>query len=186
MESTGDIFTNNDGLAFEHLFRCNYAGLLAYAFTLVNDDQEAKDLVQNAFLRLWEKRFQLHDSALRQYLFTMVHNEFIDLCRRKKVRNNLLAQIKANALRQLVDYPDNQEQEKMDRLREQIANLPPRCRQILIMNKRDGMKYREIAEELGISIKSVESQMRIAFQRIRENMNRPTAVFMLIIPREAY
>jgi RNA polymerase sigma-70 factor (ECF subfamily) len=172
---------NNDAEVFETTFKKLHPGLMAYATPLTNDRQEAKDIVQNAFVRLWERRNELLTvPTLKNYMYATVHNMFIDLYRKKQTKNNVLEHIKANALKSYIAEIDARQDEKIEFLKKQIENLPPRCRQILIMNKRDGMKYKEIARELNISVKSVESQMRIAFKRIRENFHDEAFVLAIV------
>lgn len=171
----------DDAEVFGKTFRKLHPKLLAYAVTLTNDQQEAKDLVQNTFLKLWERRDELLTApTLKNYMYATVHNMFIDHYRKKQTKSNFIDQIKANALKTFIDENDSLQDDKIERLRKEIENLPPRCKQILLLNKRDGMKYKEIASELKISVKSVESQMRIAYQKIRESFENESLLLLIV------
>ena len=158
--------------SFKILFEKFYDPLLAFVTSFTNDKQEAKDIVQNSFIVLWEKREKLlDDSVLKSYLFKIAYNQYINLYKKKKYRTKVLDEIKENALTNYINLVDDTEDDNVNRLLHLIENLPPKCKQILLLNKKEGKKYKEIALLLGVSKKTVESQMRIAYQKIRKGFN---------------
>jgi RNA polymerase sigma-70 factor (ECF subfamily) len=152
-------------LVYERLF----GPVLAYTKTLTNNHDQAKDIVQNCFITLWQKRPDLIESkSLKSFLYTTAYNSFIDLYRKDQRKNQILDELKYSMAKENLSEVDSNEDVKIKKLKKVINQLPPKCREILLLNKRDGLKYKEIAVIKNISEKTVESQMRIAFAKIRE------------------
>lgn len=173
---------NNDQKAFKLVFKCFYEPLLAYVTTFTMDRQEAKDIVQNSFIILWEKRKKLSDdSSIKNYLFTVAHNLFINQHRKNQFKNKVFIELKSKALSNRINEEEITTLERIKKLLVLIDSLPPRCKEILLLNKREGLKYKEIANRLNISVKTVESQMRIAYQKIREGFKHNPLVLSIII-----
>jgi len=167
---------------FKIVFNQFYGPLLAYTKTLTNDVDQAKDIVQNCFIILWQKHpDQIESPKLKSFLFTMAHNSFIDLYRKNQRQNKILDDLKYSMAKEsLIEEVANPDY-KVKKLKMVIEGLPPKCREILLLNKRDGIKYKEIAIRLSISEKTVESQMRIAFKKIREEFKNDNHVFIIIM-----
>ncbi|UOY08300.1 RNA polymerase sigma-70 factor [Muricauda sp. SCSIO 64092] len=162
-----------DRKAFRSLFDDTYDSLLAYTTTFTHDRESAKDIVQQCFTNLWVKRNNLGKvSSLRKYLFTMAHNLFIDQYRKEQSRHQLYDELKIQALSDRVHESGAEANKRTKKLIAIIEELPPKCKEILLLNKREGKKYHEIAAQLQISIKTVESQMRIAYKKIREGFSK--------------
>ena len=113
-------------------------------------------------------------------MYAMVYNAIIDLTRKNQMKNKLLNELKATALQRVILEKEVQEHKKVEFLKKQIEKLPKRCKEILIMNKRDGKKYKEIAKELNIFVKTVESQMRVAFKKIRDGFNNDKLLLFVL------
>ncbi len=162
------MLKSDDKKVFKKIFKQHYNPLLAYVITFTLNTHEAKDIVQNSFIILWNKRKCLSDdSSLKNYLFTVAHNLFITQYRKKATQLKLLDELKFNALNDRVIEDDTIAKERSKKLLDLIEELPPKCKEILLLNKQKGLKYAEISKTLNISIKTVESQMRIAFKKIR-------------------
>ncbi|WP_103070430.1 RNA polymerase sigma factor [Aquimarina sediminis] len=161
----------NDENAFRLIFNKLYKPLLAYVTTLTYDTDKAKDIVQNSFIVLWNKREDLlEESSIKNFLFTVCYRLYVDQYRKDQIRNKALDELKISVLKDHMDESDSNERGlKTKKILAVIEELPPRCKEILLLNKRDGVKYKEIAKKLGVSVKTVESQMRIAFQKIRNS-----------------
>lgn len=167
---------------FKKVFEQLYGPLLAYTKTLTNNHDQAKDIVQNCFITLWQKRPDLINSpSLKSFLFTTAYNSFIDLYRKNQRKNKILDDLKHKMAKENLIEEDNNSDYKIKRLKLIIAELPPKCKEILLLNKRDGLKYKEIAIRLNVSEKTVESQMRIAFKKIREEFRNDKQIFMIIM-----
>ncbi len=162
-----------DVSAYEYLFEEYYDWLCNYIFQLGGNRSLSKDVVQEVILKLWEKRKQLAiKGSLKAYLFKACHNQFLMHIRKEKNRADLLDKVRWETIYD--SYFEQKEEDSpmksvMDKLEELIEKLPPKCKEIFIMNKLERRKYREIAEDMGISVKTVENQMSKALRIIREN-----------------
>ena len=172
-----------DEQAFKQLFETEYRPLLAYLTTLTRDHAQAQDLTQQAFLKFWEKRKTLNvNQTPKQYLFSIGHNLFIDYYRRSNTRMEIIANLKHRALQeQFEETPSDHLQTRIDKLHTIIEQLPPRCKEVLKLNKFEGLKYQEIADYLHISKKTVENQMGLAFQKIREHFKNDDELILFIL-----
>ncbi len=160
---------NGDQMAFKYLFNLFYDRLVAYITTYTHDKIESEDIVQQAFISLWENKSKLDETkSPKSYLYAIVHNKYINSIKKTKKQNELLNQIWERALANRIEEDSDALQLRVQKMKKVIEELPPKCREIIIMNKIQGIKYKDIADQLGISIKTVESQMRIAFNKIRE------------------
>lgn len=159
--------------AFEYLFNQYYDWLCNYIFRLCGDRNLSKDIVQEVMVRLWERRNQISiKGSLKGYLFKSCHNQFLLHLRKQKKQPDLLDKVRWETIYE--SYFEKKEEDfymKSARLKleELIDKLPPKCKEIFIMNKLERRKYREIAQDMGISIKTVENQMSKALRIIREN-----------------
>lgn len=167
---------------FNLVFNQLYGPLLAYTKTLTNNHDQAKDIVQNCFISLWQKRPDLIGSkSLKSFLYTTAYNAFIDLYRKDQRTIKIFDELKYQMAKEsLIEEVGNTDY-KIKKLKVVIDGLPPKCREILLLNKRDGLKYKEIANRMNISQKTVESQMRIAFKKIRADFNNDQQIFMIIM-----
>ena len=159
-----------DKKAFRFLFNLFYDRLVAYIITFTNNKMHAEDVVQQTFVDLWEDRNKLNDIRFpKSYLFSMAYYRYIDSIRKEKKKNEYIGDLWNTALRDRIE-DDTEENLKIriKRLNVIIETLPPKCKEIITMSKLQGYKYSEIAEILGISIKTVEAQMRVAFVKIRK------------------
>ena len=166
-------------LAFKQLFDALYGSLCYYLINFTNDKSSAEEIAQIVFVDFWHKRktIAIH-SSLKSYLYKMAYNTFLMELRKKNKEATVIEQLKYEAL-QDIDLPTEAELEKKhDRLQHIISQLPKRCQAILKL-KMEGLKYKDIAEALDISIKTVESQMRIAFTKIRDEYKDDFVLFLV-------
>lgn len=157
----------NNPYEFESLFRYNFRPLCLYALHYVGDVDIAEDIVQECFMKLWE-RLELGSAVdnRRAYLYMTVRNRSLDLLRRKGLPTESL---KPNDTYGIIDDEDAQERSEAEaRLWTAIDSLPPKCREVFILSKRDGLKYEEIAEELDLSVNTVRNQISKALKMIKD------------------
>lgn len=153
-------------ITFKLCFDSNYLPLCMYALRLLGDKEESEDIVQTAFASAWDK-LQNGDEIgnLRSYLYGTVRNLAYSQIRNNNAEASLLTEITDRE-----DFPEEEidTSERDARLWKAIAGLPEKCRRVFLMSKRDGMTNKEIADEMSISIKTVENQMTKAYSRLRE------------------
>lgn len=155
--------------AFDEVFLKHFKSLHAYAFAIIKEKDDAEEIVQNVFVRIWTKREQLKtDGFLKPFLYRSVHNESLNYLKHQKVRSNFnvhYAEVVKNDTGNLNTELMATELEK--NIHSAINELPEKCRNIFQLSRFDQMKYQEIADALNISIKTVENQMGKALKILR-------------------
>lgn len=155
--------------AFEEVFKANYKSLHAYSFTIIGDTSAAEEIVQNVFYKLWDRSDSLSiEGSLRAYLYRAVHNESLNYIKHLKVRQQhqmyivrRMDQSTENASRKI------QLKELEKRVQDALNDLPEQCRTIFQLSRFEELRYREIADRLNISVKTVENQMGKALKLMR-------------------
>ena len=157
--------------AFSFLVKNYNHRLCVYANSLVNDSERAQDIVQNVFVKTWERRKTLkNDQSIKGFLYRAVHNEFIDQYRSTQSLK-ALEKLYMDTLLQFEMEPESERTEKIiPMVMDAINNLPAKCKEIFILSKKEGLTNIEIAEYLKISHKTVENQITKAFGILRERL----------------
>lgn len=158
-----------DRTAFEQLFRTHYRPLCAFAVQYVKDADRAEDLVQDLFFRLWQDRERTSvTTSLKAYLFASVRNRCLNAV---KVQGRVRSLNEEMDDREVEDGREEDEHtERIARVQAAIAALPEERRKVFRLSRYDGLKYQEIADQLGISVKTVENQMGKALKTLREEL----------------
>ncbi|WP_299556406.1 RNA polymerase sigma factor [Seonamhaeicola sp.] len=160
-----------DRAAYKYIYLTYYNDLCKYISSYTNSPQAAEDIVQNVLLKLWEKRTDLKiHTSFKNYLFRSAYHTFIDNYRKKKKINEKLETIRHHALNEIIEEHSSLKEERLVALRKAIEELPPKCKNIFVLSKFEGYKYKEIAEILGISVNTVENQIGKAFKVLREKI----------------
>ena len=159
-----------DQAAFDDIFRAHYPALVASAEAMLRDRAAAEEVVQDVLLELWRRRETLAiDTSLRAYLFRATRNRALNRIRHERVQR------RGEPILAIADAPAPAdvalaEHEIDDAVRRAIAALPPRCREVFELSRIRGLRYLEIAETLGISVKTVEAQMGKALRILRDRL----------------
>jgi RNA polymerase sigma-70 factor (ECF subfamily) len=162
--------SENDASAYKLLFNTYYNWLCNYIYSLCNDPILAEDLAQETMIKFWEKRKKITvKTSLKNYLFRTCHNEFLQHIRKKKIKVDFLDQVRWDVLTAVYEEDKTPESNRIEILNKLIDQLPPRCKEVFILNKMERRKYKEIANDLGISIKTVENHMSKALSFLREH-----------------
>ncbi len=158
-----------DKVAFKYLFNSYYNRLVAYITTYNHNIYQSEDVVQQTFIKLWDNRQKLDEGqSPKGYLYAIAYNIYCDTLKNKKKQEKLMILIWERALRDRIEEDLDAKDKRIQKMRQVIEALPPKCKEIIQMNKIQGVKYKDIAKHMGISNKTVEAQMRIAFSKIRE------------------
>lgn len=158
-----------DPVVFEQLFKTHYAPLHRYAYRMVEDVDAAEEMVQSTFAKLWEGRETLRIEESRQaYLYRAVHNRSLNYLEHQKVRRTHEAHMRHQGEATADDSESKTRLRTLEaRLDAALKRLPEGCRTVFQLSRFEDLKYREIADRLGISVKTVEAQMSKALRILR-------------------
>lgn len=171
-----------DEQVYEQLFRKYYQNLCHYAYSFLKDLDEAEEVVQSVFMSFWEKKEHLEiNISLKSYLYKIVHNRCLNKLKHEKIKDaykqynySQINQNPANATNLTIK---NELEKKIE---EAIATLPEQCRLIFQLSRFEELKYAEIAEQLDISVKTVENQMSKALRILREQLADYIALWLIL------
>src|SRR6218665_430495 len=157
----------DDYTAFKQLYLLTYKPLLRFALIYTHNTHLAEDVLSDVFLKLWTRRDKLDEvQNLRVYLYTAVKNTALNY------RNRQMTDWEENdpVEEQASGYPDPEKSliaaDTERRIRQAVHALPPRCKLIFQLAKEEGLRYKDIADILGVSVKTIDSQLAIALSRI--------------------
>lgn len=186
-----ELIKLGDQKALELLFAIYFPRLNDFACKVVRDDVISQDIVQEVFVKIWEKRAEIEPINLEAFLFRLVRNRCIDYIKHLKVINNRMQEIQISSKYEelyRIDFVGDEpyvliEQELKQKIEKTIESLPERCREVFILSRMNGLKNKEIAEKLDINIKNVERHLSRAMQSFRENFTEelPLAIVILVL-----
>jgi RNA polymerase sigma-70 factor (ECF subfamily) len=174
---------NGSEEAFVYLVEKFSKRLFAYALSISDDKEIAQDIIQNVFMRTWEKRQKLNVSySLQNYLYKCVQNEFMNMYKKRRSSMALERKYFEALDRTVQNYDDKSFKSALKRINEEIQKLPPKCRQVFLLSRREGLTNIEISEYLQVSVKTVEAHISKAFSILRENLDgKLNAILFLLI-----
>lgn len=166
-----DRIRQGDEGAFDEVFRAHYASLVGLAEGMLRRRDIAEEIVQDVLLELWRRRQTLSiEDSLRAYLFRATRNRALNHLRHLRVEREGEAHLKPPTS-SLPAAPSALVQDEINAaLREAMRALPRRCREVFELSRVQGLRYSEIAQVLGISIKTVEAQMGKALRILRDHL----------------
>lgn len=169
----------NKTYQLEQLFNDYYTTLLLYSLTIVKNREDAEDIVQRAFISLWQKMdaLDIHTSA-RAYLYKSVYNGSLDWLKHKKIQQQHAREVQNSPVIPIVT---SERKELQERIAIAINELPEQCRKIFTMNRYDGLRYKEIATILQLSEKTVENQMGKALKILRTKLTDYLPLLLLLL-----
>ncbi len=171
-----------DQRAFELLFKTHFKEMVFFAQRYIKDYDSAREIVQAAFVTLWEKKDSLDPSQnIKAYLASVVHNRSMNHLRDNKKFNTSILNFEglSQNFAQSSELLIAKETEQL--IQEAINELPEKCREIFLLNRFESMKYQEIADHLGISVKTVETQMSKALQHMRVRLADVVGILALLV-----
>ncbi|MEN6323654.1 MAG: RNA polymerase sigma-70 factor [Proteiniphilum sp.] len=176
---------------FEEVYINYYALMKRFAQQYLIREEDAENIVHDIFSELWEKKMEFSSSVnLHGYLFIILKNRCIDFLRHKTLEYHTISEIQNEYIRSLklklssLEEFDNtilMESNVENIIKNAIDTLPEKCRKIFVMNKIEGKKQNEIAKELNISINTVESQMSIAYKKLKESLKDYIPFFIFFL-----
>lgn len=182
---------NEKHMDFENVYLAYFSKMKHFAKVYVLSEEEAENIVQDVFTELLEKQEILTlPINLIAYLFTAVKNKCLNYLRHQTVRQEAADQLQEahrlamqagfNSL-EIFDDHTFSEEDMAEILEKALSSLPERCRQIFVMNKIEGKKQKEIATELNISINTVETQMGIAYKKLKNELKEYLPLFLFLL-----
>ena len=177
------ITRQDDVKAFEQLFDQFFAPLTCYANRYIDSLEVCEDIVQEFFFKIWKKRRELViKTSVRNFLVTSIKHSSIDYLRRKETESHYFEKqittedTESDSLEALYSAHELEEM-----LMAALAKIPPHIREVFEMNRFQELTYREIAEEKGLSVKTVESYMSKTLKILRVELKEYLPLLILVI-----
>ncbi len=173
-----------EGREDAYLFLLNHYDrkLYAYALSLIDDHAIAQDILQNVFLKIWQNRKKLNiHSSLHSYLYKSVYYEFVNQYRAKQNLSVLEKKYTESLNRVVENIEDTNIENVIALVSKETSKLPPKCKEIFILSKKEGLSNNEISEYLGLSIKTVEGQITKAFKILRANLSEKVKPLLFLV-----
>ena len=176
------LLKENGELAIERIFKQYFREMTLSVYRLLKDESMAKDIVQDVFFKFWTNRDHLNiQSSLKGYLKRSCVNAALDYLRKRKnfrkVENEEILFQSPSTMRNAAQNLETEElQAKVDAA---IDSLHPKCRTVFMLSRKEELTYREIAEKLDISVKTVESHMGTALKKLRVLLNPYLCILIL-------
>lgn len=171
-------FRNGDEQVFEQIFNCNYEKIVGFCIQFIPDKDEAKNIAQQAFIKLWLNRSKVQTiSGIQAFLYTAAKSECLNFLRHERYKFDYqqnVIQEKEKKLNQEIlesfqfDKLEYKELEEM--IHSALNKLPEKCRMVFEKSRFECKKNREVAEELGIAVKSVEANITRALKILRKEL----------------
>ena len=167
--------------AFDILYKKYCKRVYKFGYSILKSIEETENLTQDVFLNLWENRHKVEkDSSIKSYVFTITYNSAISIIRKKAKESQFVEYLKT--LQEINEQPVNVEleyNELTNRLDQIINELPPRQKEVYLLHRVEGLKYIEIAEQLNISINTIENHMSRALKTIREKLGNYSLIAVI-------
>jgi RNA polymerase sigma-70 factor (ECF subfamily) len=169
--------------AFEMLFKTYYKPLCNYAYSFLNDKDEAEEVVQSAFITVWDKRQTIDiQTSIKSYLYRMVRNSCLNVIKHEKIKQQHVAYEMAGGEPSHEGVSQSVTSSELEqKIYEAMKALPEQCRLVFQLSRFEELKYAEIATQLDISVKTVENQMGKALRIMREKLKEFLPLFLIFM-----
>ncbi|MBL7874168.1 MAG: RNA polymerase sigma-70 factor [Cyclobacteriaceae bacterium] len=169
--------------AFEMIFKTYYQPLCRYAYSFLQDKEEAEEVVQSSFITVWDKRNDLTiETSVKAYLYRMVRNSCLNVIKHEKVKQQHVAhelavsEVSHESVSQKVHATELEA-----KISEAMKTLPEQCRLVFQLSRFEELKYQEIADQLQISVKTVENHMGKALKLMRIQLRDYLPLFLIFM-----
>ena len=166
---------------YENVFRTYYNGLCRYASTWIDNREDAEEIVQTVFVKLWEKREdRIIEISIKSYLYKSVYHSALNYLKHQKIKRQYMEMNKQGEL--APNASENlQTKELRHKINAAINALPEQCRLVYKLSRFENLKYKEISNVLNISIKTVENHMGKALRLMRENLSEYITIWVFYL-----
>lgn len=156
---------------FEEVFKLQFSLLCNVANNIIRNEKAAEDIIQDVFLKLWQTKHRLNEiSNIKAYLYRCTTNACMDYLKQHKNVISLRNSHAQEASSPSISDTRLMDKELEERIEKALRQLPPKCKAIFVLSRHEGLKYKEIADNLKISVKTVENQMGIALAKLRKEL----------------
>lgn len=178
-----NLLRRGNEAAFNMLYKRHWADLYKFAFSILRDQDACKDIIQDVYVWIWNHRQSLEIQSPKSYLKTAVKYKIFNYIRSGNIRESFFEEVaKFNYDKSMPGVDELAELKELNTIIQlTVSSLPLKCREIYRLSREEKLSNREIAEKLGISVKTVENQITIALHRIRNNVT-PHLLSLLLIP----
>ncbi|HWZ01962.1 MAG TPA: RNA polymerase sigma-70 factor [Mucilaginibacter sp.] len=176
------LFQQQDRKAFEEIYRRYWHPLFLHAYHILDDEDEAQDIIQDIFISFWNKppTDQIHTS-LKSYLYVMVRNKVLNHIRKNKISANFIQLLSTKLTeKDFNTIQDIELKELAELIDKEIDLLPPRMKQVFEMSRKEFLTHKEIAERLGTSEETVKKQITNSLKLLRVKFNQHLFVAVLL------
>lgn len=171
-------------IIYDYLFHLYYSGLVTYVRSIIKNNQDAEDIVQDFFVSIWINREKINISkSIKSYFFTSVRNRSIDYIRKQKTKPEQTPVLPEHLSEPDISHNYLIESELRDMIDAAISKLPTVCREIFLLNRFEGIKPSEIAEKKGISVRTVEAHIGKALKIMKCELGKymPLSMALLLL-----
>lgn len=177
-----EAIREGDETAFEMIFKEYYQALCRYANSFLSDRDEAEEIVQNSFLSIWEKRSSITiTTSLKAYLYQTIRNRCLNVIKHEKIKKQ---HVEHETVMRVNHHTATSDTVLVNELEQKIyvamQALPEQCRLVFKLSRFEELKYQEIADQLDISIKTVENQIGKALRIMREQLRDYLPIILLL------
>jgi len=168
--------------AFDKLYKAYCSRLYFFAFSILKSKEDAEEVVQNTFFKIWEKRKTIDSNyAFKSFLFAIAYNIIVDLLRERlkerKYKEVILDRATSNYnLEEAIEFGD-----LLVQVQKIVTELPPRKNEIYQLSRVDHLSYSEIAEKLNISVKTVENSLNFSMNFIKRRLGNDSLIILLYV-----
>ena len=174
---------NSDVKAFDALFRKYSMKLYRFSFSLLKNEDDAKEIVQESFFRIWNKRQEIDSGkSFKSFLFTISYNLVIDQLRLKlKDREFRMFLYEYFGQDEITLQPATDFESLTRQIEEAVNELPGKRKQIYMLSREEGLSHKEIAGKMGISVKTVENQINLSLKHIKFRLGKEVVPVLLFL-----
>ncbi len=159
--------------AFTFIYHKYYENLCKYIYGYTKNRSKSEDIVQSTMLQLWDKKERINpQKSFKSYIYTIAYHQFVNTYRLEIEKNNFVIEYKKTALSYFIEEDEEVISQKSLLISDAIEDLPPKCKEVFLLNKKHGLKYKEVAKELNISVKTVEIHISKALKKLKEKLSK--------------
>ncbi|MDO9152568.1 MAG: RNA polymerase sigma-70 factor [Paludibacter sp.] len=182
MLETTKMLREGNHLVFGKLFDTCYEPLCRYAYSILRDMDDAEDVVQKTFCKLWDQHEDLNiQSSINSYLYRIVHNDCLNTIHQKtshQSHNLVYLSSSDGIVNSTIEHIESSDLQKAIDLA--LAGLPPQCRRVFELSRMEQLSYSEIATQLNISTNTVENHISKALKLLRVELKDFLSVWLLL------